>query len=370
MWMYEQPVKIIFGNGEIKKLNNIVKENDYKRGILVTSKFFIKSGLAKKLLNDKSNKLVEVFGEVLCNPTISNTNKCAEVIRENNIDFILALGGGSVIDCAKAAGAFASQYKILKNYNDIKDISFEKNIPIIAIPTTSGTGSEVTCVSVITDEKDNRKFPIVSTSFYPKVAIIDPELTYTLKANVTASTGIDILCHAIEGYWSKNHQPICDVLAIHSAKLVFEYLERAYKDQNDAIAREKLSEASTVAGLAFTLPKTTSSHACSFLLTSKYNIPHGEACGLTIDYFTRFNGKKDERVKYLANSLGFKSVDDMADRIYELKRNLGLLVDLKHLNLKDEDILELIESSKVSNLYNNPININNNDLLDLYSFLR
>lgn len=369
MWIYEQPVRIIFGNGEIQGLKNIVKENSYKRGLLVTSNFFVRNNLAKKLLNDKRNNLVNVFGEVLPNPTILNTNKCAEIVRENNIDFIVALGGGSVIDCAKAAGAFASQDRNLKSYSDIKDILFEKNIPIIAIPTTSGTGSEVTCVSVITDENDNKKFPIASKSFYPKVAIIDPELTYTLGECVTASTGIDILCHAIEGYWSKNHQPVCDALAIYSAKLVFEYLERAYKNPNDKIAREKLSEASTIAGLAFTLPKTTSSHACSFLLTSKYNIPHGEACGLTIDYFTRFNGKKDDRVRYLANSLGFKSIDNMADRIYELKKNLGLLVDLKHLNLKKEDLIELVENSKVSNLYNNPIEIANNDLLDLYSSL-
>ena len=370
MWIYEQPVKIIFGNGEIKRLSEIIKENSYKRGLLVTSNFFIKNNLAKNLLNDKNNNLIEVFGEVLPNPTISNTNRCAEIIKRNNIDFIVALGGGSVIDCAKAGGAFAKKDKKLESYSDIKDAIFEDSIPIIAIPTTSGTGSEVTCVSVITDEKDNKKFPILSKSFYSKTAIIDPELTYTLESKVTASTGIDVLCHAIEGYWSKNNQPVCDALAIHSAKLVFKYLEKTYKFPNDKLAREKLSEASTIAGLAFTLPKTTSSHACSFLLTSKYNIPHGEACGLTIDYFVRFNGEKDKRVKNLAKSLGFQNVADMADSIYKLKKDLGLLVDLKHLNLKDQDIIELVKSSNNGNLYNNPIEISDSDLLDLYNSLR
>lgn len=367
MWEYEQPVKIIFGNGSIDKLGEIIKNNGYKRGLLVTSKFFIKSGLAEELKEDSENEIIDIFSEVEANPTINNVDNCAENIRKNNIGFIVALGGGSVIDCAKASGAVALTNNSIKKYHGTNLNLTSESIPIIAIPTTSGTGSEVTCVSVITDMELGTKIPINSNGFYPKIALIDPELTYSLPANITASTGIDVLCHAVEGYWSNNHQPICDALAVHSARLVFNYLERAYVNPKDREAREKLAESSIIAGLSFTLPKTTSSHACSFLLTSKYNIPHGEACGLTLDYFTRLNGEKDERVKEFSRLLGFKDANEMADNIYRLKKNIGLLADLKHLKLTDKDILELVEKSKNANLMNNPIHISEDILLKMYT---
>lgn len=369
MWEYEQPVKIIFGNGSINKLGEIIESNGYKRGLLVTSNFFIKSRLAEKLKEDKINKIINIFSEVEPNPTVINVDNCADVIRKNNIDFIVALGGGSVIDCAKASGTISLTNDSIKKYHGTNLNMPNKSIPIIAVPTTSGTGSEVTCVSVITDRELGKKAPIVSKSFYSKIALIDPELTYSLTDRITASTGIDVLCHAIEGYWSKGHQPICDALAVYSSKLVFKYLERAYKNPKDRLAKEKLSEASTIAGLAFTLPKTTASHACSFHLTSKYNIPHGEACGLTLDYFTRINGERDERVRELSRLLGFKDPNEMADRIYILKKELGLLVDLKHLKLEDKDILELVEQSKGGNLLNNPVDINDDMLLEMYTKL-
>ncbi|MFW2490390.1 iron-containing alcohol dehydrogenase family protein [Clostridium chromiireducens] len=367
MWEYEQPVNIIFGNGSINKLGKIIEDNGYKRGLLVTSKFFYKSGFAEKLKEDSQNEIIDIFSEVEPNPTIINIDNCAGIIRNNNIGFIVALGGGSVIDCAKASGAVSLTNDSIKKYHGTNLSLPNKSIPIIAIPTTSGTGSEVTCVSVVTDKELGKKTPIVSKSFYPKLALIDPELTYSLPDNITASTGIDVLCHAVEGYWSKGHQPICDALAVHSARLVFDYLERAYLNPRDGVAKEKLAEASIIAGLSFTLPKTTSSHACSFLLTSKYNIPHGEACGLTLDYFTRFNGEKDERVNEFSRLLGFKDANEMADNIYRLKKNIGLLVDLKHLKLTDNDILELVEKSKNANLMNNPINISDDELLKMYT---
>lgn len=369
MWEYEQPVKIIFGNGCVNKLGEIVEINGYKRGLLVTSNFFIKSGLAEKIKEDKRNRIINIFSEIEPNPTVINVDNCADVIRKNNIDFIVALGGGSVIDCAKASGTIALTNESIKKYHGTNLNIPNKSIPIISVPTTSGTGSEVTCVSVITDKELRIKAPIVSKSFYSKIALIDPELTYSLPDSITASTGIDVLCHAIEGYWSKGHQPICDALAVHSSKLVFDYLERAYKNPDDNLAKEKLAEASTIAGLAFTLPKTTASHACSFHLTSKYNIPHGEACGLTLDYFTRINGERDERVRELSRLLGFKDENEMADRIYKLKKEVGLLVDLKHLKLTENDIAELVEKSKGGNLLNNPVDINDDILLEIYTKL-
>lgn len=167
------------------------------------------------------------------------------------------------------------------------------------------------------------------------------------------------------------HQPICDALALHACKLIFQYLKRAYLDGEDEEAREKMAEASVIAGMAFTLPKTTASHACSFPLTNLYHIPHGEACGLTIDYFAKINAEvENHRLKKLAIELGFSDVEEMADAIHDLKEDLGLRNDLRDLNLTKKQVEELVQISRHPNLYNNPIDITDEMLYEMYeSFL-
>ncbi|MGM9936141.1 MAG: iron-containing alcohol dehydrogenase family protein [Candidatus Ornithomonoglobus sp.] len=361
-WSYKQPVEIIFGNGRIAELKTLLGRS--KRPVLISDPYFVSDGLAEKISNIAGG--IEIFSDISPNPDVSEVNACSRFIRENNNDIIIALGGGSSLDLAKAASIAVEN--IEEYHTGGKTIPAE-HIPIIAVPTTSGTGSEVTCVSVLTDRKLRKKAPIVSESFYPRAALIDPELTYSLPPYITASTGIDVLCHAVEGYWSKGHQPICDALAIHAIELVFKYLPVAYKEPENAEAREKLAEASVIAGLAFTLPKTTSSHACSFPLTSIYNIPHGEACGLTLDYFARINGA-DARTRELADKLGYSSADALADDILRLKNELGLRVSLKEFNITDEQTAELVRLSHHPNMENNPVKITDEILFDLYNYLR
>ena len=366
-WDYLQPVTIKFGNGTKNQLKDIVKEICCSNGLLVSTPFFVRSGLAEQIVADSDGLLTGIFSELSPNPDVKEVDKCADIIRENGHGFIVALGGGSALDCAKAAGSICLTDDSIKKYHGTGEAMPKEHIPLIAVPSTSGTGSEDTCVSVLTDHEAGKKAPIVSDGFYPDVAVIDPELTYSMPPAVTASTGIDVLCHAIEGFWSKGHQPICDALALHATELVFKYLERAYKDGNDEEAREKMAEASVIAGMAFTLPKTTASHACSFPLTNIYNIPHGEACGLTLDYFARINAQaEDGRLEVFAKKLGFKDVSDMADAIYDLKERLGLRNDLKDLNLGKEQISELVRISRHPNLYNNPVDITDDMLLEMY----
>lgn len=367
-WDYLQPVTIRFGKGRVKEIKEIARFLDCKRGILVAGPFFFKSGLAEKIMSDSEGMLVASFGDISPNPDVTEVDACADIIRKNNIEFVVVVGGGSPMDCAKAAASVALTNDSIRKYHGTGVSLPEEHLPLIAIPTTAGTGSEVTCVSVLSDHANGKKAPIVSNGFYPVAAIIDPELTYTMPSAVTAGTGIDVLSHAIEGYWSKGHQPICDTLAIHAADLVFKYLFRAYENPNDEEAREKMCEASVIAGLAFTLPKTTSSHACSFPLTNIYHIPHGEACGLTLDYFVRLNahGEGSERVQYLANKLGFADADKLADAIYEIKKSLNLRCDLKDLKLTDKQINELVTISRHPNLYNNPVEITDEMLDEMY----
>lgn len=371
MWDYLQPVKIHFGNGRVFEIEKIVKEMGYSNGLLISTPHFCKSGLSSKILEKSNGILSCVFSELSPNPDVEEVDKCAELIRKNNIDFIVVLGGGSAIDLAKAVSVIGLTDDSIRKYHGTGISVPDKHLPLIAIPTTSGTGSEVTSVSVLSDHKNGKKAPIVSDSFYPVCAIIDPELTYSVPSQITAATGIDVLSHAIEGYWSKGHQPICDACALYASKLVFENLYKCYKEPENKVAREKMAEASVIAGLAFTLPKTTSSHACSFPLTNIYNIPHGEACGLTLDYFVRINGSSgDSRILYLANELGFDTVELLADAILDLKKKMNLRTDLKDFNISDDEIDELVRLSRHPNLYNNPVDITDEQLREMYESMR
>lgn len=369
-WDYLQPVKIRFGKGRIREIKDLSKALGCKKGLLVTDPFFLKNGLSDQIIKDSDGALYAAFGDVSPNPDVTEVDACAQIIRENQIDFVVALGGGSSMDCAKASASIALTNESIRKYHGTGLSMPQEHLPIIAVPTTAGTGSEVTCVSVLTDYKNQKKSPIVSDGFYPDYAIIDPELTYTMPPKVTAGTGIDVLSHALEGYWSKGHQPICDACAVYAAEMVFKYLYRAFKNPKDEEAREKMCEASLIAGLAFTLPKTTSSHACSFPLTNLYHIPHGEACGLTLDYFARINQDAEGgRVQVFAKKLGFTNVNEMADEIYNLKIKMGLRTDLKDLNLMKEDIDKLVTISRHPNLYNNPIDITDEMLREMYEKL-
>ena len=360
-WNYVQPVQIIFGNKKINDLKNHVQ--NMSRILLITGPFFSNSFLIEEIKHECN--IVDVFDKISPNPDVEEVNECSRLIRDKKIDGIIAIGGGSTLDLAKAASVTVDQ---IEEYHWGGKKIPQNSIPLIAVPTTAGTGSEVTSVAVLTDRKRGRKAPISSVSFFPKLAIVDPELTWTLSPYMTAVSGIDVLCHAIEGYWSKGHQPICDALAIQAIKLVLEYLPIAYSQPRHALAREKMAEASVIAGMAFTLPKTTSSHACSFPLTNIYGIPHGEACGLTIDYFAKINGT-DERTRQLANLLGFSNIDKFAEAITNLKAELNLRMNLKDLNLSESQIEELVKESKHPNLLNNPVFITDDILRDMYKQL-
>lgn len=371
-WHYTQPVTIHFGNGMLARLGEEIRKTGKTRGLLITSPFFGQNGLADRLMADSGGTLCATYRQVSPNPDIRECDDCIRLIHENHCDFIVALGGGSVLDCAKAAAAFSSGNHPTGAYLDGTLPVPAHGLPLIAIPTTAGTGSEVSRVTVLSDHAKCKKAPLFSPAFYPVCAIIDPELTRTLPKAVTACTGMDVLCHAIEAYWSIHHQPICDALAIHAARLVMHHLETACENPRDMHAREKMAEASVTAGLAFARPGTTAAHACSYPLTSILGIPHGEACGLTIDHFMRINAKADTdgRLALLAEATGFSDIANLADAIAELKYRTGLKTDLSACNLSDSQIETLVAASRQAPLYNNPVPITDDMLRTLYRSLR
>lgn len=374
-WEFNLPVKLIFGNGKRKNIESYIKEIGGTRGVLVASRSFAKNGLADKFVSLSGGLIKGVFSDVRPNPTTDNVDACVKLMRELKADFAVALGGGSPMDCCKAACAIAKGDDVISSYHSgSKAIDAAEAIPMIAVTTTSGTASEVTNISVLTDVSLNLKNPMNDPAMYPKIAVIDPELTLTVPPQVTASTGLDVLAHAVESYWATIHQPVCTACSIYSARLVFEWLEKAYNHPDDLLAREKMAEASIVAGVAFSHPRTTGSHACSFPLTNIYGVPHGEACAFTLDYFIRFNADNadaDGRITALAKDCGFSSPYEMADEIMAMKKRMGMKTTLSEIGCTtDAQIEELTKKSMSMLMERNPIALTEKDIFEMYNALR
>ncbi|WP_456068642.1 iron-containing alcohol dehydrogenase family protein [Eubacterium sp.] len=374
-WEFNLPVKLVFGSGKRNDLAKYIDEIGGSRGVLVCGKSFCKNGVADEFLRLGGGKIVEIFSDIRPNPTTDNVNDCVRLMREVDADFAVALGGGSPMDCCKAACAIARGDDNIEPYHSLgKPISAKEAIPMIAVTTTSGTASEVTNISVLTDINKNLKQPMNDPAMYPKIAVIDPELTLTVPPQVTASTGLDVLSHAIESYWSTLNQPICSACSIYAARLVFEWLEKAYTEPENLTAREKMAEASIVAGVAFSHPRTTGSHACSFPLTNIYGIPHGEACAFTLDYFVKFNAKhadSDGRLDVLAKDCGFDSAYEMADEISAMKKRMGMRSRLSEIGCtSDEKIAELTKKSMSMLMKRNPIELSESDIGEMYNKLK
>ena len=374
-WQFNLPVRIEFGVGKRRDIKALIDSIGATRGVLVCSSSFARNGIADELIEMSEGRLVSVFSDVRPNPTTDNVNDCVAVLRRENADFAVALGGGSPMDCCKAACAIAKGDDVIEAYHSGgKAISALEVIPMIAITTTSGTASEVTNISVLTDLKQNFKKPMNDPLMYPKIALIDPELTLSVPAQITASTGLDVLSHAVESYWATLNQPICSACSIYSARLVFEYLERTYNNPDDIEARTKMAEASIVAGVAFSHPRTTGSHACSFPLTNIYGVPHGEACAFTLDYFIKFNADNadaDGRITKFANDCGFESAYAMADEIMAMKKRMGMKTRLSEIGCTtDEQIEELTKKSMSMLMKRNPIELTESDIYAMYQSLK
>lgn len=374
-WEFNLPVKLVFGCDKRFELGKCIDELGACVGILVCGNSFVRNGVADEIVKLSDGKIKAVFSDVRPNPTTDNVNSCVELMREVGADFAVALGGGSPMDCCKAACAIVNGNDLIESYHSAgKSVRSDEAISMIAMPTTSGTASEVTNIAVLTDLKQDLKQPMNDPVMFPKIAIIDPVLTLSVPQRVTASTGLDVLSHDIESYWSTLNQPICSACAIHSARLVFEWLEKAYNEPDNITAREKMAEASIVAGVAFSHPRTTGSHACSFPLTNIYGVPHGEACAFTLDYFVRYNAEKadpDGRLDRFAKDCGFDNAYAMADEISAMKKRMGMRTRLSEIGCNtDEEIVELTKKSMSMLMKRNPIELEEKDIYNMYDALK
>ncbi|OGV65488.1 MAG: hypothetical protein A3K19_10400 [Lentisphaerae bacterium RIFOXYB12_FULL_65_16] len=364
VWNYLSPVEILFGDGALARLPERV---DTAAVLLVTDPHLAAAGITERVRGLLPDREVVVFADVEPNPSVETINRCGRLAGEHKIGCVVGVGGGSSLDTAKAAALVAATGADVAEYLDGKRKVEKHSIPVIAVPTTAGTGSEVTPVSVITWTARHCKQPLVSPYLFPALAIVDPELTYSMPATVTAATGMDALSHGLEAYWSRGAMPVTDALAIGCITRVLPFLGRAVRNGDDREARREMALASLLGGLAFALPKTAAVHACSFPLTSRFGVPHGTACALTLAAFVEFNypalqGKMD----VLFQCCGVRSLGEFADAVRALHAQVGLPTRLSQCGVRAEDMDTLVAESFHPNMRNNPKEVTPHDLTDIY----
>ena len=361
-FLYSQPVKIWFGAGKLRALGEILGELGLHRCVAVCDPFLAEK---VKALMEEHPSLCACFSGVEPNPQLVGAERVAELIRTYLADGVLGIGGGSTMDTAKFAAAIAFDGGTAEAYFRGERAFPLEHIPVLTVPTTAGTGSEVTQVSVMSHGKEKRT--INHPAFMPRAALVDPELTFSVPPRTTMNTGLDALAHALEGYWSKNHQPISDLMAKQAVRLVLENLEAAWRDGSNVEARTNMSLAALLGGLSFALPKTAGSHACSYPLSEDYGLPHGEACAFTLDSFVRINA--DDRLQALCRDAGLSGTGELAERIADLKKLGGLRTRLPDLGEVDLD--KLAHDSAIHPLMNNnPVPMDEAALRQMFEALR
>lgn len=286
---FRTPQRILYGLGCYKKIAELIKEMNAENILLVTGKKVIEMNYMKEIINSIKNMNIniEIFNEIPKEPEMNFVYNGLKIYEENDCELILAIGGGSIIDTAKGIALLATNDGSLRNYEGLEKIP-KPQAPLIAVPTTAGTGSEVTKFTVITDTERKRKMLIGSVNIIPKIAIVDPLLTISMSQDITMSTGMDALTHAIEAYISIKAQPITDLLVIEAIKLISKYLRRAWANGEDIEARDKVMLGSLLAGLAFSNSSVALVHGMARPLGAYFNIPHGLSNAILLPHVMEF----------------------------------------------------------------------------------
>ena len=373
------PTSVYFDENALDKL----KEYKNLNAVIFTDPFMVKSGTANRIAEKLSScSNVSVFGEVQPDPPIELIAKGLDFLINANADIVVALGGGSSIDAAKAVILMA------------KRSGKKQNIKLIAVPTTSGTGSEVTQFAVITDKSAGVKYPLVHEDLQPDVAILDPELVRTAPPSITADTGFDVMTHALEAYISTSANEFSDALAEKALELAFKYLPQAYKDGNDLYARDKMHKASCLAGMSFNIVSLGVNHGIAHALGAKFHIPHGRANAMLLPHVMRYNAdlpaafvsgntnytKAAVKLAKIAGIAGIKSaniklaVNSLCDYIAAMERSCGIPETLAKAGVSKDDYEANKESIITSALNDactaaNPRKITRDSVNEILSFI-
>lgn len=330
MWFFNSP-QVVYGEGALAFLETLAGQ----RACIISDANLVKLGMVERIRTalEPSGMDVQVFHDVEPDPSLETVRKGAEFLLQHNPQWIIAVGGGSVLDAAKGMWVLYERPDMdPSGINPIETLHLRQKARFVAIPTTTGTGSEATWAIVLTDSAERRKLGLGSRETMPDIAILDPELVATLPPRLTADTGLDALTHAVEGYTSSFHNDFCDGLCLQAARLVFQYLPRAVADGSDLEARTHTQNAATIAGLGFGNSMAALAHGMGHALGSVFHVPHGRAVALCLPYTIEFTaGGEPEALRYqeLAQFLGLpatnqaESATSLAKAIRELAGSLG-----------------------------------------------
>lgn len=377
MQWFKIPEKIYFQPGSVQYL---AKMPNISRAFIVTDEVMVRLGYVEKVLyylrqrTGRNYVNSEIFDRVQPDPTVETVMEGVAAINNFNPDVIIALGGGSVIDAAKAIWLFYEHpdtnfADLRMKFMDIRKRVFKypplgNKAKLVAIPTTSGTGSEVTSFTVITDLQKGTKYPLADYELTPDVAIIDPEFVQTVPPSVTADTGIDVLTHAIEAYVSVMASDYTDGLAMKAIQLVFDYLPRSFASADDWLAREKMHNASCIAGMAFTNAFLGINHSLAHKLGGEFNIPHGRANAVLLPHVIKYNASRptkfnafpkyehyiaDEKYAEIARYLGLpcgtveEGIKSLIASIIDLLRKLNMPLSIKDCGVQQERFVQVVD---------------------------
>lgn len=359
---YFSPTKVVFGPGAVSELPMEAAEFG-KKAFLVTDKGILETGMADQVQKQLGDALVGIYDDVPQDSGMEVVDKGAEKALETGADVIVSMGGGSVIDTAKGMCIVIREGGSLRDFQGMQLLT-RPQIPHIVIPTTSGTGSEVTSGAVVLDQEQGQKIIIFEYHNTPRVAILDPQLTVSLPPELTASTGMDALTHAVEAYVALQRNPISDAVALHAIRLIVHYLPIVVDNGSDIMARGQMQLAALMAGWAFSNAMVGLVHAMAHSLGAVSRIPHGLANGLLLAPVMQFNLEEvPDLMADVARAMGIET-SEMApiaagqaavDKVTALTQKIGLNQRLQQFGVSEESLLECAELSlSDGSIINNP----------------
>lgn len=370
------PQEIIFGEGSISRLGDLIKKSGCSRPFLISGKVLTKMGVAGRVMEllEKAGYGAELFNDVEANPSTVTVEKAVQAFKESGGDCIIALGGGSPMDVAKAVGVVAVYGGAIEDYEGGGKVP-GKITPVIAIPTTAGTGSEVTAFTVITDHARNYKLTVFSYELIPQYALLDPELMMSLPESVAAATGIDALVHAIEAYLSKAASPFSDSMAEKAMELIGGSLRLFVSDRKNKEAASAMLTGSMFAGLAFSWARLGNVHAMAHPLGGYFDVPHGVANAILLPIVMAYNapaenGRYKKIYQYLTQDKKTEenfTPDFLVNELRDLTNSLGIPKNLTEVGVREDKIPAMAaDAMKSGNILVNPRETTIEDIKALY----
>ena len=369
------PQNIEFGEGSLKKLPKILEEAGSDHVFLVSDHGLESIGVVKKIQDIIENSGIKCtsYLEVVPNPTVEIVNEAAALYKECGATSLVALGGGSPMDVAKAVGVLVNYGGKITDYEGLYKVP-GPIVPMIAIPTTAGTGSEVTASSVITDESRNYKLSVISYEIIPKYAVLDPELIMTAPASIAASCGIDALIHAMEAYVSTMATPFSDAMAEKAMELIGGNIRRFVANRKDEEAACAMMAGCNFAGIAFAWAKLGNVHAMSHPVSAYFHVPHGVANAVLLPTVVEYNaladnGRYEVMYSYICGKkpAGEFKPEMLLEAVKELNAQLGIPKSLSEVGVTEDKIPQMAEDAmKSANVLANPRQTTVKDMIELY----